>query len=91
MQPDRSAFFYSTRFFDKPGDAARGKQVFAAKHCGECHGITQSRAEAAPPVVKWESLGSLSSWSSRCGITAAACATLLRGMTSRGSSLRLRS
>jgi mono/diheme cytochrome c family protein len=54
---DLFAFFYSTRFFDKPGDAARGKQVFAAKHCGACHGITESRAEAAPAVVKWESLG----------------------------------
>ncbi len=54
---DLFAFFYSSRFFDKPGDAARGKQAFAAKHCAECHGITESRAESAPPVVKWESLG----------------------------------
>jgi cytochrome c2 len=54
---DLFAFFYSTRFFDKPGDAARGRQVFSAKHCGECHGIAESLAEGAPPVVKWESLG----------------------------------
>jgi mono/diheme cytochrome c family protein len=54
---DLFAFFYSTRFFDKPGDAARGKDVFTTKHCGECHGITESRAEGAPPVMKWESLG----------------------------------
>jgi mono/diheme cytochrome c family protein len=54
---DLFAFFYSTRFFDKPGDAGRGKQVFSAKHCGECHGIAESLAEAAPPIVKWESLG----------------------------------
>ncbi|HLM99407.1 MAG TPA: cytochrome c [Bryobacteraceae bacterium] len=54
---DLFAFFYSSRFFDKPGDAGRGKQAFAAKHCGECHGIAESRAENAPPVVKWESLG----------------------------------
>jgi len=54
---DLFAFFYSSRFFDKPGDAGRGKQAFADKHCGECHGITESRAENAPPVVKWESLG----------------------------------
>lgn len=54
---DLFAFFYSTRFFDKPGDAARGKQVFSARRCAECHGITGSRAEGAPPVVKWESLG----------------------------------
>lgn len=54
---DLFAFFYSTRFFDKPGDAARGKQVFGERHCGDCHGITESRAENAPPVEKWESLG----------------------------------
>ena len=54
---DLFAYLYSTRFFDKPGDAARGKQAFESKHCAECHGITESRAEGAPPVVKWESLG----------------------------------
>ena len=54
---DLFAFFYSTRFFDQPGDAGRGKAVFASKHCGDCHGITASNAEGAPPVAKWESLG----------------------------------
>jgi len=54
---DLFAYLYSTRFFDKPGDAARGKQAFSERHCAECHGITESRAEGAPPVVKWNSLG----------------------------------
>src|ERR1035438_9164404 len=54
---DLFAYLYSTRFFDRPGDAARGKQAFTDRHCAECHGITESRAEGAPPVVKWESLG----------------------------------
>jgi mono/diheme cytochrome c family protein len=54
---DLFAYLYSTRFFDKPGDAARGKQAFESHHCADCHGITESRAEGAPPVVKWESLG----------------------------------
>lgn len=54
---DLFAYLYSTRFFDKPGDAARGKQAFTDRHCADCHGITESRAENAPPVVKWESLG----------------------------------
>lgn len=53
---DLFAFFYSTRFFDKPGDAARGKIEFSAKHCGDCHGVAESRGETAPPVAKWESL-----------------------------------
>jgi mono/diheme cytochrome c family protein len=54
---DLFAYLYSTRFFDKPGDAARGKLAFSSRHCAECHGITASRAENAPPVVRWESLG----------------------------------
>jgi len=54
---DLFAFFYSSRYFDQPGDPARGQSVFAARHCGDCHGITESRAENAPPVAKWESLG----------------------------------
>jgi mono/diheme cytochrome c family protein len=54
---DLFAFLYSSRFFDKPGDAARGKEQFSAKHCGECHGLTESHAETAPPVAKWEALG----------------------------------
>jgi len=37
---DLFAYLYSTRFFDRPGDAGRGKQAFTARHCGECHGIT---------------------------------------------------
>ncbi len=53
---DLFAYFVSARFFEKPGDAGRGKQAFMAKHCSECHGITQSNAAGAPPVSKWESL-----------------------------------
>ncbi|HUI81444.1 MAG TPA: c-type cytochrome [Bryobacteraceae bacterium] len=53
---DLFAYFVSARFFEKPGDAGRGKQVFAAKHCADCHGVTASNAAGAPPVVKWASL-----------------------------------
>jgi cytochrome c2 len=53
---DLFAFFYSARFFDKPGETARGRDVFAARQCGVCHGITDSKAEGAPPVARWESL-----------------------------------
>src|SRR5262249_28414467 len=54
---DRFAYFYSIRFFDKPGDAARGKQLFSAKHCSGCHGITSAMPMGASPVVQWESIG----------------------------------
>lgn len=53
---DLFAYFVSARYFEKPGDAGRGKQVMVAKKCLECHGITQSIAAGAPPVSKWESL-----------------------------------
>ena len=54
---DLFAYFYAARFFDKPGDAARGKRLFTAKHCSECHGIADSKAEGAKPVIRWEALG----------------------------------
>ena len=53
---DLFAFFYSARFFDKPGEAAQGKAMFEARRCGTCHGIADSRAESATPVAQWESL-----------------------------------
>lgn len=53
---DLFAFFYSAHFFDKPGQAERGKAGFDAKRCSVCHGITESKAEGAPPVEKWDSL-----------------------------------
>ena len=60
LTPDQAsdlfAYFVSARYFEAPGDAARGKAAFAAKHCADCHGITDSRAAGAPPIAKWESL-----------------------------------
>jgi len=53
---DLFAYFVSARYFEKRGDAGRGKAAFTAKHCTECHGITSSSFPGAPPVDKWESL-----------------------------------
>ncbi len=53
---DLFAYFYSARFFDKPGDAGRGKRLFHERTCDRCHGITTSPNSAAPPVAKWQSL-----------------------------------
>jgi mono/diheme cytochrome c family protein len=53
---DLFAYFYSTRFFDKAGNPAQGKEMFAEKRCGDCHGVTESRGENAPPIAAWESL-----------------------------------
>src|ERR1051325_4215768 len=37
---DLFAYFYSVRFFEQPGDASRGKRVFASGRCTQCHGLT---------------------------------------------------
>jgi mono/diheme cytochrome c family protein len=50
------AYFYAARFFERPGDAARGKSLFASRHCADCHGLTQAKIPAAKPVTQWESM-----------------------------------
>jgi mono/diheme cytochrome c family protein len=50
---DLFAFFYSTHFFEKPGDATRGKRLFTSLSCSRCHGITESNLAAAKPVAQW--------------------------------------
>ncbi len=54
---DLFAYFYAARYFEKPGDASRGRQVFVSKHCTECHNLTGANPEGGPPVVQWKSLG----------------------------------
>jgi mono/diheme cytochrome c family protein len=54
---DLFAYFYSARFFEKPGDAGRGKSAFTASHCSVCHGLTEAKVTGAKPVSEWESLG----------------------------------
>jgi len=53
---DLFAYFVSARFFEKPGDAARGKQAMMTQHCFDCHGPTQSNYPGAPLVSKWQSI-----------------------------------
>jgi mono/diheme cytochrome c family protein len=51
---DLFAYFYSARFFEKPGDAGRGKRLFESKHCADCHGIDAAKLPQAKPVAQWE-------------------------------------
>ena len=53
---DLFAFFYSVRYFEKPGEAERGKHVFQAKHCSECHAVSGSPGGPGIPVKDWVSL-----------------------------------
>jgi cytochrome c len=34
---DITAYLFSTRYFDEPGDPSRGKTVFVKKQCNLCH------------------------------------------------------
>jgi mono/diheme cytochrome c family protein len=53
---DLFAFFVSARYFERPGDAGRGKQIFSSKRCADCHGISETKTDGGPPVAKWPSL-----------------------------------
>ena len=54
---DLFAFFYSVRYFEKPGEAERGKRLFQSKHCSDCHALTAAVSSGpGTPVERWESL-----------------------------------
>lgn len=55
---DLFAYFYASRFFEKPGEAERGKRLFQEKHCLDCHSLTDPGGGIGPAVAKWESLQS---------------------------------
>jgi mono/diheme cytochrome c family protein len=50
------AYLYSVRFFDRPADAGRGKQVFEERHCAECHSLREPSKGPGNPVSTWKSL-----------------------------------
>jgi len=52
---DLFAYFYAVRFFEKPGDAERGRDAFESKGCSKCHGIEQPKVAGVMPVSQWES------------------------------------
>ena len=53
---DLFAYFYAAHFFEKPGEAERGKALFASKRCADCHALTTGEAKAGPPVSQWAAL-----------------------------------
>lgn len=53
---DLLAFFYSARFFERPGDAGRGLRLFSEKHCADCHGLRTRKIPEAKPVVEWDAV-----------------------------------
>jgi cytochrome c2 len=53
---DLFAYFYAARYFERPGEAQRGKRFLEEKRCTECHSIAGVGGGVGPPVEKWESL-----------------------------------
>jgi mono/diheme cytochrome c family protein len=53
---DLFAYFYAARYFEKLGEAERGKQLFDSKHCSECHSLAAAGGGIGPPVARWEAL-----------------------------------
>lgn len=53
---DLFAYFYAAHFFEKPGEAERGKALFASKRCADCHGLTPETTRVGPPVSEWPGL-----------------------------------
>lgn len=53
---DLFTYFYSVGFFERPGDAGRGKQLFTARHCANCHGLDESKIPEAKPASQWQSV-----------------------------------
>jgi len=63
---DLLAYFWSLRYFDGPGEAIRGKQVFEDKGCAGCHALaSDGDAGGAPAVSEWQGLGDPVQWSER--------------------------
>jgi cytochrome c2 len=53
---DLFAWFQASRYFDKPGDAAVGRRLFASKGCASCHTLSSQAGNGAPAVGQWESV-----------------------------------
>ncbi|MEK7404813.1 MAG: c-type cytochrome [Acidobacteriota bacterium] len=54
---DLFAYFASARYFERSGNARRGKRIFQSRRCGECHAISPAGQGRARPVAAWQSLG----------------------------------
>jgi mono/diheme cytochrome c family protein len=63
---DLLAYFWSLRYFDGPGEAIQGKQVFEDKGCAGCHALAASDdIGGAPAVSEWQGLGDPVQWAER--------------------------
>ena len=52
------SYLYFINYFDKPGDAARGKELFNKKGCIQCHSVGDKRQTVGPNLVTSVAVGS---------------------------------
>ncbi len=57
---DLFTYFYSARFFEPAGDAARGKAAFTAKNCAACH--APNAQLTGPPISEWNEVADPVAW-----------------------------
>jgi cytochrome c2 len=55
---DIIAYLYFTNYFDKPGNAARGEDLFTKKSCAQCHSFTEGRVTIGPNLRTSRVIGS---------------------------------
>jgi cytochrome c2 len=53
---DLFVFFYAASYFETPGNTRRGRELFLARRCGQCHGIDSPVLAGVKPVAEWDSL-----------------------------------
>ncbi len=53
---DLFVYFFAARYFEKPGDAGRGRQIFRSKGCDGCHGMASSAGRDIRPLTAWPSI-----------------------------------
>lgn len=53
---DLFAYFFAARYFERKGDAGRGRQLFVSKGCSDCHNISSTNGLGGTPVLKWASV-----------------------------------
>jgi len=54
---DLFAYFYAARYFERPGNRGRGRNLFDSYRCADCHGGATAGPGGAPPARAWPSLG----------------------------------
>jgi len=59
---DLFAYLFSLSYANAPGNPGRGRMVFEAKSCSQCHDIEVGKARPGPPVSTWHQVNDPLAW-----------------------------